>query len=131
MWAVAVLAIIAFFADLAIHLASFVCVDPRDRVRPEWAAIAAFYAMFGVVVLLANIINARREKRAKLERRVLASEPPLWFKPVRWVIVAYMLFNVFVVGFSVVRRGEVIRQSDGTFVADPGHGRPVVPISEA
>lgn len=130
MWAFAVLATIALLADLGIHIASFVCVDPRDWIHPEWAATVGFYAMFGAVVLLSNIVEARRERRAKLEGRLLPSEPPLWFKPISWIIIAYMLLSVFV-GFSAIRRGDVIRQRDGTFVADPGHGHPVVPISEA
>jgi hypothetical protein len=42
-----------------------------------------------------------------------------------------MLFNVFVVGFTVIRRGDPLRQADGTYAVDPGHGHPLTPISEA
>src|SRR5262245_36437927 len=131
MWAAAILAVVALLVDLAIHIASFVCVDPRDWVQPEWAALVGFYAMFGTVILLANVVDSRREKLAKLQGRELPSEPPLWFKPVTWFIVAYMLFNVIVVGFSVIRRGDPMSQGGGTYALDPGHGHPLVPISEA
>ena len=30
-----------------------------------------------------------------------------------------------------IRQGDPIRQADGTFAVDPGHGHPIAPISEA
>ena len=131
MWAVAILAIIALLIDLALHIASFVCVDPLDYMQPEWAWIVGFWAMFLLVIGLANFVESRRQKQAKLEGRVLPTEDPLWFKPVVWILTAYMFFSVFVVGFMRIRQGDPIRQADGTFAIDPGHGHPIVPISEA
>ena len=128
---VAILAVIALILDLAIHISSFVAVDPREYMQPYWVWPVGFYAMFGTVVLLANIVDSSREKHAKCEGRALPTEPPLWFKPVIWIVIAYMLFNFFVVGSSVIRRGDPVSQGGGTYALDPGHGRPPVPISEA
>jgi hypothetical protein len=131
MWAVAILAVIALLIDLAIHIASFVCVDPLDYTQPEWAWIVGFWAMFLLVVGLANFVDSRRQKQAKLEGRALPTENPLWFKPVIWILSAYILYSVLVVGMMCIRHGEPIRKADGTFAVDPGHGHPVEPISEA
>jgi hypothetical protein len=131
MRAVAILAVVALLIDLAIHIASFVCVDPLDYMQPEWAWIAGFWAMFLLVIGLANFVDSRRQKQAKLEGRVLPTEDPLWFKPVIWILTAYMFFSVFVVELIRIRHGDPIRQADGTFAIDPGHGHPIEPISEA
>jgi hypothetical protein len=131
MRAVAFLAIIGLIFNLALHIASFVCVDPTEHIHPAWAFNVGFYAFFGAVVLLGYLVQRRREKLAKLEGRVLPTENPLWFKPVTWIIIGYMLFNFFVFGLKADSRGDLIRKPDGTFAADPGHGNPVVPISEA
>jgi hypothetical protein len=40
-----------------------------------------------------------------------------------------MLFNVFVVGFMNIRRGDPMQVGVGMYAIDPGHGRPVQPIS--
>lgn len=131
MWAVAILAIIALLGDLAIHIASFVSVDPLDYMQPEWAWIVGFWAMLLLVIGLANLVDSRRRKQAKLEGRVLPTEDPLWFKPVVWILTAYMLFSFLVVGMMRIRQGDPIRQADGTFAVDPGHGHPIVPIAGA
>jgi hypothetical protein len=131
MWAVTILAIVGLVVYLAIHIASFVCVDPREWIQPEWVTTVGFYALFGLVLMLANITESRRTKSAQDKGRVLPTENPLWFKPVIWLLVGYMLFNVFVVGFGVIRRGDPVNQGGGNYAVDPGHGRPPVPISEA
>jgi hypothetical protein len=130
MWAIAILAVVAFVVDLVIHIASFVCIDPRGWIQPEWLEVVIFYAMFAAVMVPAIIVESRREKRAQSEGRVLPTESPRWFKPVMWVLVGYILFNFVVGGFRGIRPGEPVRQPDGTYAVDPGHGHPVVPISE-
>jgi hypothetical protein len=129
MGVVAILAIIAFLLDLALDVASFVCVDPADWIQPQWLAYVLFYGLLGAVLLGANVVEARRQKRAKLEGVVLPEENPLWFKPILWAFVAYALLSVFMMLFVDRYKGAPIQLSPGSYVADSGHGRPPIPIS--
>jgi hypothetical protein len=129
MGAVAILAIIAFLADLALHVASFVCVDPAGWIHPQWVAIVLFFGLLAVVLVSANVVEARRQKRAKLERVVLPEENPLWFRPILWAFVAYAFFSVFMMLFVDGYKGDPIQLSPASYVVDSGHGRPPVPIS--
>jgi hypothetical protein len=129
MWAVAILAILAFLADLALHIASFVCVDPGEWIHPQWLGIVLFYALLGMVVVGANVVESRRQKSAKLDGLVPPEENPLWYKPILWVFVAYALFNFFMMVFVDARKGDPMQLGPRSYVADPGHGRAPVPIS--
>ena len=129
MWAVAVLSIFAFVVDLALHVASFVCVDPGEWVRPRWLGIVLFCALSGMVLLGANVVESRRQRRANLDGVVLPDENPPWFKPILWAFVAYALFSFFMAAFVDARKGDPVQTGPASYVAEPGHGRPPVPIS--
>src|SRR5689334_8660180 len=119
MWAVTILAVVALITDLAIHIASFVAVDPREWIQPEWLGLVGLYAMFVTVVVLANVVDARRQRQAEQEGRLLPSEDPTWFKPVMWTMLAYLLFNFLVVGYQSIYPGDPVRLPDGTYATDP------------
>jgi hypothetical protein len=129
MWAVAILAIFAFAVDLALHVATFVCVDPGEWVQPQWVGIVLFWVPLGLVLIGANLVESRRQRRAKLDGVVLPEENPPWSKPVLWAFVAYALFNFFMAAFVDVRKGDPVRIGPGRYVADSGHGRAPLPIS--
>jgi hypothetical protein len=129
MWAVAILAFFAFLLTLALHIASFVCVDPVEWIRPQWVGMFLFYTMLVTVFLGAHLVDSRRQRRAKFDGVVLPEENPPWFKPILWAFVAYALFSFFMATFVDARRGDPVRMGPGRYVADSGHGRPPVPIS--
>jgi hypothetical protein len=129
MWVAAILAVAALLLDLALHVASLVCVDPVEWIQPQWLGLVLFYVLLASVLISANLAESRRERRARREGVVPANENPPWFKPILWALVAYAVFNVFMAAFVDARRGDVSRLANGTFIADPGHGRPAVSIS--
>jgi hypothetical protein len=129
MWVAAILAVVALLLDLALHVASFACVDPVEWIQPQWLGVVLFYVVLASVLIVAGLAESRRESRARREGVALANENPPWFKPILWALVGYAVFNFFMLAFVDARKGDVSRLADGTFVADPGHGRPVVSIS--
>lgn len=129
MWVAVILTITALLLDLALHVPSFACVDPAEWIAPQWLGVVLLWALLASVLISANLAESRRERRARREGVLLANENPLWFKPILWAFVAYAVFNFFMAAFVDARRGDVSRLADGTFVADPGHGRPVVSLS--
>jgi hypothetical protein len=129
MCAVAILAILGFLVDLGLHIASFVCIDPGERIRPQWLGIVLFYVLLGMVVVGANVVESRRQKRARLEGVVPPEENPLWYKPILWAFVAYALFSFFMAAFVDTRKGDPVQIGPASYVADSGHGRAPVPIS--
>jgi hypothetical protein len=125
----AILAASALLLTLALHVATFFYVDPLEWIQPQWLAVVLFYALLAAVLILAHLAESRRERRARRDGVILANENPTWFKPIVWALVAYALVNFFMAAFVDARKGDVSRLADGTLVADPGHGRPVVSIS--
>lgn len=125
----AILSVSALLLNLALHVATYFHADPLEWIQPQWLAVVFYYALLAAVLIAANLAESRRERRARRKGVILANENPPWFKPIVWALVAYALFNFFMAAFVDARRGDVSRLADGSFVADPGHGRPAVPIS--
>jgi hypothetical protein len=129
MWAIAILALIGFVAELILHLASVVGGDPRDWIQPDWVLPVASFVCLIIVILAANLVEDRREHRAKRSGVVLPDQNPPWFRPILWVFIVYALTSFFMSIFVDARRGDPVRQAEGVYVEDSGHGRPAVPIS--
>src|SRR4051812_17530493 len=120
MWTVAILAILAFLVDLALHIASFVCVDPGEWIHPQWLGTVLFCGLALAVVLGANFVDSRRQRRAKFDGVALPEENPLWYKPMLWAFVAYALFSFFMAAFVDTRKGDPVQLSPWSYVADSG-----------
>jgi hypothetical protein len=129
MWVVTILAIFAFFVDLALHVATFVCVDPREWMRPQWLGIVLFWSLLALVLIGANAVEARRQRRAKRDGVALPDENPLWFKPLVWAFAAYGVFSFVMAAFVDARKGDPVQTGPSSYVAESGHGRPPVQIS--
>jgi hypothetical protein len=61
----------------------------------------------------------------------LSDQNPPWFAWLRRIAIVYGLFNCINFGLIDFRRagGDPVRRANGQYVADPGHGHPVRPIT--
>jgi hypothetical protein len=130
MWAVAILAVVGLIVNVVVHVATWLGCDPQGWIHSEWVGILGFYGLFGLVMMLANVVEHRRQERAKREGIVLPDQNPQWFRLLMKFVIAYAILGFFAFLFADIRKGDPVRLADGTFAADTGHGRPVTPISE-
>jgi hypothetical protein len=127
MWAIAILAAVGLLATVVTHVSTFFGLDPQEELRPLWFA---FLGLFYPTMLVAVAVLHRRERIAKSQGRVLVDRASPWVERLLRVIVIYGCINiVFWFGRDFRGKGEPTRLADGTYAADPGHGRPIVPIT--
>ena len=135
MWAIAILAVTALVLDLIVHIAAVAGLNPQDWVQPDWLARTLFFALLVAVLLIANMVQSRRQRRAAALGITLDDDEPnpQWFVWLRRVVIAYGLFCAINYGVLDLRRagGSPLRLGDGSHVVDPGHGRPIRAITAA
>jgi hypothetical protein len=132
MWALALIALAALVADLILHVATFIGLDPLDWIQPSWLAVLLFWGTFAAVVLIANAAEAHRQRRACAAGQ-FRSDPvsPRWFKLLMGIVILYALLNPLLAGWPTSYGGEAVRLPNGAYGLDPGHGHPIKPITES
>jgi hypothetical protein len=131
MWAIAILAIVAFLADLVIHIAALLGFNPQDWIQPAWLELSLYYGVFGLLLAIVIVRGNLRERRAKREGLTIEQDDnPLWFKAIVWIVAVYAFITAADVFFRA-NGGELSHPGPGVYLADPGHGHPVEQITEA
>jgi hypothetical protein len=132
MWALALIALAALAADLILHVATFVGVDPLDWIQPGWLAVLLFWGTFAAILLIANAAEARRQRRA-CAAGLFRTDPlsPRWFKLLMGIVILYALLNPLLAGWPTIFGGEAVRLPNGAYGLDPGHGHPIKFITES
>jgi hypothetical protein len=132
MWALAFIALAALTADLILHVATLIGLDPLDWIQPGWLAVLLFWGTFGGIVSIANVAESRRRRRARAAGLFL-SDPvsPAWFKILIGIVILYAVLNPLWAGWRTMRGGQTVHLPNGSYGLDPGHGRPIEPITES
>jgi hypothetical protein len=132
MWALALIALAAFAADLILHVATFIGLDPLDWIQPGWLAVLLCWGTFAAILLIANAAETYRRRRASVAG-LFRSDPvsPRWFKLLMCIVILYALLNPLVTGWPTMYGGEAVRLPNGAYGLDPGHGHPIKPITES
>jgi hypothetical protein len=133
MWSLAFITLAALAFDLILHVATLIGLDPLDWIQPGWLAVLLFWGIFGAIVIIANIAEIHRRRRARAAGLFL-SDPvsPAWFKILVGIVILYALLNPLLADWPIMRGGgQAVLLPNGGYGLDPGHGHPIEPITEA
>src|SRR5438132_642081 len=131
MWLLFLLSTLALLLDLIIHISTFFGLDPESLFHPEWPARVAFFSLFYFTVVAAAFVSHRRDRRAQSLGLILPDHTPRWLKQLTRLTIAYAFLWLAAALFFTVPHGTPIRQPDGAYATDSGHGRPPIPITKS